>query len=259
MILVMNNQICCNCDNHFIGDYCNKCGQKTTHRITMGHLGRDVIHSFTHTDKGFFHLLIKMFVKPGVVAREYIAEGKRKRYFTPFEYILIVGTIATFVAANSDFIESTTAAINSNAGYSVRQVAMMQKIKEYQTKYYNFLILMQLPFYALATSIVYKKFRYNFAEHLTLQTFTTAQSTVISTLLKLSIFITGKTTGTMISLMGFVTTSFQIFAFMQFFKEKSFKGFFKALLANTIGILLFIFFIAILVIIYGITSGAFTS
>ena len=63
----------------------------------------------------------------------------------------------------------------------------------------------------------------------------------------------------MISLMGFVTTSFQIFAFMQFFKEKSFKGFFKALLANTIGILLFIFFIAILVIIYGITSGAFTS
>ena len=135
----------------------------------------------------------------------------------------------------------------------------MQKIKKYQTKYYNFLILMQLPFYALATSMVYKKFCYNFAEHLTLQTFTTAQSTVISTLLMLSIFITGKTTGTMISLMGFVTTSFQIFAFMQFFKEKSFKGFFKALLANTVGILLFIFFIAILVIIYGITSGAFTS
>ena len=51
---------------------------------------------------------------------------------------------------------------------------MMQKNKEYQTKYCNFLILMQLPFYALATSMVYKKFCYNFAEHLTLQTFTTA-------------------------------------------------------------------------------------
>ena len=136
---------------------------------------------------------------------------------------------------------------------------MMQKIKKYQTKYYNFLILMQLPFYALATSMVYKKFCYNFAEHLTLQTFTTAQSTVISTLLMLSIFITGRTTGTMISLMGFVTTSFQIFAFTQFFKEKSVKGFFKALVANIIGILLFILFIAVFVIIYGITSRAFTS
>lgn len=116
---------------------------------------------------------------------------------------------------------------------------------------------MQLPFYALATSWLYKKYRYNFAEHLTLQTFTTAQATVISTLLMLSIFITGKTPGTMISVMGFVTTSFQIFAFMQFFQEKSIKGFFKALLANIIGILLFILFIAVLVIIYGIMTKAF--
>ena len=42
---------------------------------------------------------------------------------------------------------------------------------------------MQLPFYAVATFIIYKKYRYNFAEHLTLQIFITAQATVIATLL----------------------------------------------------------------------------
>ncbi|HSN60886.1 MAG TPA: DUF3667 domain-containing protein [Ferruginibacter sp.] len=217
-----------------------------------------MIHAFTHADKGIFHLLLKMFVKPGIVAREYIVEGKRKRYFTPFQYILIVGAIAAFVAANTQFIESTTEAFSNNVGYSARQMAFMQKINSYQSKYYNFMILMQLPFYAMATTIMYKKYRYNFAEHLTLQTFITAQATVIAMLIMLSVFISGKPSGFLVSLMGFVTTGFQIFAFMQFFDEISFKGFLKALFANVIGILFFVLFVAIAVVIYGLTTNAFT-
>ncbi|RYF86027.1 MAG: DUF3667 domain-containing protein, partial [Chitinophagaceae bacterium] len=244
--------------NSFSGQFCNNCGQKIVHRITLGHIGHDMIHAFTHADKGFFHLLLKMFVKPGVVAREYIAEGKRKRYFTPFQYILIVGTIAAFVAANSHFIESTSAVFTEGAGYTARQKLFMEKIQGYQKRYYNFMILLQLPFYALATSLVYRKFRYNFAEHLTLQTFTSAQATVIATMLMLSTFVTGQAGGTMVSVMGFITAGFQMFAFMQFFKEMSVKGFFKALLANILGIMLFIFFVAIGVIIYGVSSGSFS-
>jgi len=41
----------------------------------------------------------------------------------------------------------------------------------------------------------YKKNQYNFAEHLTLQTFITAQTTVIAMLVMLSIFISGKSNG----------------------------------------------------------------
>ncbi|HRD56577.1 MAG TPA: hypothetical protein PK504_00945 [Ferruginibacter sp.] len=72
----MKNHICQNCNNEFNGEFCNQCGQKIVHRITMPHLWHDLIHAFTHADKGFFHLLIALFKKPGAVAREYILEGK---------------------------------------------------------------------------------------------------------------------------------------------------------------------------------------
>lgn len=254
-----DDQICSNCDNHFTGDFCNRCGQKTVHRITMAHLGHEMVHAFTHTDKGFFHLLIKMFVKPGIVAREYIAEGKRKRYFTPFQYLLIIGTIAAFVAANSHFLESTTAALGGTDVYSSRQLALMQKITGYQTRYYNFIILLQLPFYALATSVIYQKYRYNFAELLTLQTFVSAQTTLIATVIMLSIFVIGKAGSTMVMVIGFINMCFHVFAYMQFFAEKSVKGFFKALLTNCIGILLFVLFMMLLVLLFGLATSAFMS
>jgi len=57
--------------------------------------------------------------------------------------------------------------------------------------------------------------------------------------------------------MGFLTTGFQVFAFMQFFEQISFKGFPKALLANIIGIILFVLFIMIALIIYGIATNTF--
>ena len=133
----------------------------------------------------------------------------------------------------------------------------MQKLNNFQAKYYNFLILTQLPFYALASSITYKKYRYNFAELLTLQTFITAQATVISMILMSSTFVTGETSGTMISLMGFITAGFQVFALMQFFAEKSAKGFFRALLANIMGIIFFMVFIALGVFVYAIVTKVF--
>jgi len=51
-------------------------------------------------------------------------------------------------------IPSTTQALGNNVGYSARQLAFMQKVNSYQPKYYNFLILLQLPFYAIATKII---------------------------------------------------------------------------------------------------------
>ena len=228
-------------------------------RITMAHLGHDMVHAFTHTDKGFFHLLLKLFVKPGVVAREYIAEGKRKRYFTPFQYLIIIGTIAAFVAANSHFLETTTAALGGSDVYSARQLAFMQKINSFQTRYYNFMILLQLPFYAFAAKMVYKKHPYNFAELLTLQTFVSAQTTLIAMFIMLSIFVTGKAGGTMISIMGIVIICFQVFVYMQFFAQTGFKGFLKAFLTNILGIILFVCFMMLTVLIFGLVTNAFTT
>ena len=251
------NHVCSNCDNSFTGNFCNHCGQKTVHRITMAHIGHDLVHAFTHTDKGFFHLMLQLFVKPGIVAREYIAEGKRKRYFSPFQYIIIIGAIGAFVAVNSHFIETTTQAIGGSAGYSAKQLAFTQKINTLQSRYYNFMILLQLPFYALATLIIFRKHRFNYAEHLTLQTFITAQTTIIAMLVMLTIFLLGKTGLYLAIIMSLLSTGFHVYAYSQFFKENKFKGILKGLFANILGMFFFLVFIVLVITIYGLTSKTF--
>lgn len=223
----------------------------------MAHISHDMLHAFTHADKGFFFLMLQLFKKPGTVAREYILEGKRKKYFLPFQYILILGAIATFVAVNLHFFEQTTAALSNNAHYSARQAAFMQKINSWQARYYNFMILLQLPFYALANHLIFKRYKLNFAEQLTLQTFVSAQVTLIAMIVMLLAWLIKTSGGSLISLLGILGAGYQIFAYMQFFREYSFKGFLKALSVNLLGFIFFSIFMGIVLVVYGILSGTF--
>ena len=75
--------ICANCaaplDPQF--RYCPQCSQKVDlHRLSLHDIFHDVVHYFTHADKGFFGLLKDLAVSTGKVAREYVT-GKRKKYF----------------------------------------------------------------------------------------------------------------------------------------------------------------------------------
>lgn len=74
---------CKNCGTAFEGKFCPNCSQKAaTHRLTLGHFIHETTHALTHTDKGILLLIKELFVRPGIVAREYV-EGKRKKYFNP--------------------------------------------------------------------------------------------------------------------------------------------------------------------------------
>ena len=86
----MSTHICPNCSNEFTGQFCNRCGQRQAHKITMAYIWHDLMHAFTHTDKGFFYMMGQLFVRPGKVAYEYIVQAKRKSYFPPFQYLFIL-------------------------------------------------------------------------------------------------------------------------------------------------------------------------
>jgi hypothetical protein len=252
----MQPTTCSNCNKPFANAFCSHCGQKETQRLTMPHLWHDLVHAFTHADRGFFYLLIQLFKKPGVVAREYILEGKRKRYFLPLQYLIIIGAIASFVVVNSHYIEEMMKNMsnftNAGRGYSERQEKFMTTIALWQSRYYNFLLLLQLPFYAMSAYIVYKAKRYNFAELLTLQTFITAQTTVIFILLIGIVSITKSSPSYIPGIMLAISFSYTAWTYIQFFKDRLLKGILKALASHLLGMLFFILFFMLLVIIVGI-------
>lgn len=256
----MTSHLCPNCNNEFTGKYCNNCGQKLAHRITMGHLSHDLVHAFTHTDKGFFHLMIGLFKKPGQVAREYIIEEKRKRYGSPFQYLLIIGAIATIVVVNTNFMQASMHAMGlDSTQQNNRQVEIMEKVSAFQSKYFNLMILLQLPFLSLSTFILYKKSKLNYAEHLTLHTFILAQTTLISMILMLFLFILDKSNINILMSFNILLTVASLFyhttVYMQFFKQLNFKGALRAIWAYIFGLIIFFVSVLILSMIIGVIWG----
>jgi len=226
---------CTNCDTPLAGKFCSACGQKITHRITLHHIWHEFVHAFTHADKGFFFLFVQLSKRPGTVAREYILEGKRKKYFSPFQYILIIGAVATFIMTSTHIMDNIMKESGISSLYREEDKALLYRMNYYQTKYFNIILLLQLPFYALSVFWIYKKYRYNFAECLTLQCFLSAQTTIFSLTFILLIPVIGMS-AMVISLI--VSIIYQVFAYLQFFGEKSAKGILRSIAAVLLGIIL---------------------
>ena len=56
---------CANCDTTLLNGqiFCSQCGQKTsTHRLTLGGIGHDLVHALFHVDQSIFALLKGLLV-----------------------------------------------------------------------------------------------------------------------------------------------------------------------------------------------------
>lgn len=80
---------CKNCGTLTNGLYCSNCGQKPApERITLHYIWHEIIHFFTHAEKGFFFTSFELVKAPGQVIKNFI-EGRRKNYQKPVSYYLI--------------------------------------------------------------------------------------------------------------------------------------------------------------------------
>ena len=80
---------CKNCGASANGLYCSNCGQKPVpERITFHYIWHEVVHFFTHAEKGFFFTSLNLLKAPGLVVKEFI-DGRRKKYQKPVSYYLI--------------------------------------------------------------------------------------------------------------------------------------------------------------------------
>jgi hypothetical protein len=80
---------CLNCGYSFKGKYCPSCGQKAEiDRLTLPVVLAEMLHFFTHFEKGFLHTAWSFTVKPGVTSLNFL-KGKRKQYQSPVSYLFI--------------------------------------------------------------------------------------------------------------------------------------------------------------------------
>jgi Protein of unknown function (DUF3667) len=89
--------VCNNCLQPFEGSYCSHCGQKASvGRLSMHEVFHDFFHAVTHADKGLLRVLRELLFSPGVIYRQYFS-GKRKSYFSPVTFFLLVMGLALII------------------------------------------------------------------------------------------------------------------------------------------------------------------
>lgn len=90
---------CANCGYSFDGidNYCPNCGQENhSHRAPFKHIFIELIESLTHFDTKFFATVKALFLKPGLLTKDYI-EDKRARYVPPVRLYVFVSFIFFFL------------------------------------------------------------------------------------------------------------------------------------------------------------------
>lgn len=244
--------------------YCSNCGQTTdTHRLSFKHFLHELFHAFTHTDKGIFFLLKGLALRPGIVAKEYI-EGKRKKYFNPFTFLLIV--MAFFVLSGQFFNNKK---IENNIPASIQKIpdaaargkaiAMYQRgmqVRDFTSKKANLVSLIAIPFLSLVFWVAYRKARFNFTEHLTAVLMFTAFSNlffglIIFPLQKLLTERVGAIIG--LSLQAFYFS----WGYIQLMGATTFNKKSKAILVAALGIILWFLVSITLMAIYIYRSSSF--
>jgi hypothetical protein len=178
---------CKNCGHNFHGNFCSECGQNAhTERIDSHFFLHDIPHSVLHIDKGFFYTFKELIVCPGHTIREYL-DGKRVRHFRPLAYLLLLSTLSTLV--NKAFIYLKT------QEYLEKGVTMTIK-GSFFSNYISLFFILMIPIMSLASWLVFRREKYNFWEHLLLETFIVAQFNIVLIVIHISNYFYGNSSFT---------------------------------------------------------------
>ena len=177
----MQQLTCANCGNTYTGHFCNQCGQKQVHRYTVKHVLHEIMHVFTHADKGIFSFAWQVVTRPGTIALDMV-EGRRKRYFNLFQYLVLIVGIGTFVMNKTHLMEQTMQSMNNMTGTKVtgQMAVMQQQMVVALQKYFNLVQFFLIPVYALFSWLFLRRGNYNYAENLLLGSVISAQMSTLS-------------------------------------------------------------------------------
>lgn len=158
---------CKNCGNPVEGNFCAHCGQsRQVGRINFSNFLQELSTTVFQIDRGLFFTIWEMVVRPGVSLRNFL-EGKRKPYFKPFAFLLTLSTIYILLAEITDldtwfdaFYSGWMAGATAN-----QQDTNAEKVLGWFVINYRFSTLILLPVFSLSSYLCFKKFGYNYLEH----------------------------------------------------------------------------------------------
>jgi hypothetical protein len=236
---------CLNCNNKFTGNFCNNCGQKKKMgALTMKMVFSDFVTNVFLFDSRLYKTLLGLIIKPGIIARTYLA-GKKEAYLPPFQFFLLFMTI--YLIVFNYFGDMVFSFINeelqSSSSSKISKIQIIQALVKNQMDILYFVLT---PIIALYVRLFFKKSEYNYPETLIFSLYVVGVSFLLS-----SITVIGVTFEPKFFLFKLVIIfGYFPYAIVQFTKSFSFAGVIKSLFTILLSYLTFIIIVLITVIIY---------
>jgi len=237
-----SEDLCSNCNEHMLGQFCSHCGEKRVGRdkLTLKHFIGSSVRELTDIEhskiwKTFYTLVLR----PGFLTTEYFA-GRKSRYLMPLKLCLIIFAASLFLYSIykpvavynlETFIESDqtgtwVSMINELAEKKqIPQNVLIEKINDKWQVYVSWLQITNVIFFALLLQIAYIFSRLYFVEHLIFSLHFisfTFLSTIILWPVYLFVGVKPTTASLMVSLLVFlVTLIYLFFAIRTFYKQST--------------------------------------
>ena len=176
---------CKSCGTRFQGRFCNNCGEKVyhPHDKSFSHFLEEAFHFITHFDTKIFRSLRLMFTKPGFLALE-CCEGKRRKYISPVSMFMIGVVIYLLFPVLQGLNISFYSHISNNNSLhinviqkwaehkaSVEQISLEhlgEKFNHLSPKFSKVLLLVLIPLTAIALSLLFRRKKEYFFDHMML-------------------------------------------------------------------------------------------
>jgi len=210
--------ICKNCGNSFEGNFCNNCGQKAkTERLDWKYISDEAKYTFLHFNGGLTYTLKQLATRPGFAVRDFI-EGKRVKHYKP---ILLLFVLAGIYGLLMHYLDIS---VYLDRSEEQKEAVKLQKmIMEWQIGHYSLMEILVLPLLAFASWLSFRKSGYNYIEHFILSAFLASLRLIYSiAIFPLIYFTTNLPNALAIHfLMAMPSYLLSIWAYKQFFNEKS--------------------------------------
>jgi len=211
--------LCLNCHQKLATPFCGHCGQKaSTHRYSLKHfMEHDVVHGVWHVDKGILKTLKDLFTRPGHSVREFLL-GKRANFFNFITLLLTLVAVSTLISGYSHFSMLDVLPKDS--------VEEMNALQKFFTNYPKIVLIITIPLYSLLSYLWFRKAKFNYSEHLVLNSYKTAAELVINLVFVfVTVFYTNKSGVVMIYYAILYPCSFiyPIWFYYQFFSRSPYS------------------------------------
>ncbi|MEL7222429.1 MAG: DUF3667 domain-containing protein [Bacteroidota bacterium] len=238
---------CKNCHELVEGKFCSNCGQSTAvDRITGFSLITLMSEGLFQVNRGLFFTIVALFRRPGDSVREFI-EGKRKKYFKPVAYAMLLATLYVLLSRLTDtptFVEDAVKGfmVGVDSDEEKTRYALISPTIEWLASNIAYSIIILIPFFSLATLIAFFKQGYNFFEHLVLNAYLAGHQALIYTL-HLLVTVLVPSSWEWFEFIPFVLSLvIRLWTYIQFFKKKEW---YYTVAFSLVAYLLFFIFIEI--------------